>query len=455
MSTTTTLPGFINIRSLLLLSFLLRALLPLVAHGVGATPDSFHSDDTASYIRGATSLINEGEFNEYGAPNLHRTPGYCLLLIPGIYFGHLEIITIILQIFLGTLSCFLVWKISLLLYKRQDIALAGTLLFAIEPLSIFYCSVLISETLFATIFLIFSYYLIKYFLHNKWSYLIIFSVVLSFSVYVRPISYYLPLALMFMIAGQAFYLKTKRTISILQSITCVVVCATLVGAWQVRNFVLTGYSEFCDITAINLYWEYGNAIKAEKKGITYKRMTVNEFEKEFTTINPNEISKIKRLKYMKREGLRIIMDNPIITLKIGLLGLVRTLTDLGTTGYLRLLNENRISLSKIISRSNENGIIKYLNLLKKVPNVVAAKMFFFLLMISYWVLTVFGVLDKGVDKVGMILLIILALYLVGISMGPYSYSRFRTPIMPYLCIFGGAGYFILKVLTADMLKKLA
>ncbi len=455
MNSTTTLSGHLNLRNLLLLSFVLRAFLPLVALGFGTTADSFHSDDTASYIRGATAMIDEGAFNEYGAPNLHRTPGYCFLLIPGIYFGQLEIITIILQILLGTFSCFLVWKISFLLYKRKDIALVSCLLFAIEPLSIFYCSVLISETLFTTVFLIFSYYLINYFLHNKWSYLILFSVVLSFSVYVRPISYYLPLALMLMIASQAFLLKDNRKTIMLQSIACFVLCVILVGAWQVRNFIRTGYSEFSDITAINLYWEYGNAIKADKKGIPYTRMTVNEFEKEFTTIYPNEKSKIKRLKYMKQEGLRIILDNPIVTLKIGLLGLVRTLTDLGTTGYLRLVNEHRISLSKIMRRSNDSGMAKYFNLLKEVPYVVAIKILFFVLMISYWILTAFGVYDNSVDKTGMILLVVLAVYLVGISMGPYSYSRFRTPIMPYLCIFGGAGFFILKSLTTDKLKKFA
>jgi len=400
-------------------------------------------------------MIHEGGFNEYGAPNLHRTPGYSFLLIPGIYFGQLELITITLQIFLGTFSCFLVWKISCLLYKRQDVAFIGCFLFAIEPISIFYCSVLISETLFTTVFLIFSYYLIKYFHQNKWSYLILFSVALSISVYVRPISYYLPLVLTALIAGQAILCKANRNLLILQSITCFVLCTILVGAWQVRNFVLTGYSEFCDITAINLYWEYGNAIKAEKKGLPYKRMTVNEFEKEFTTIYPNEKSKIKRLKYMKREGLRIILDNPMVTLKIGLLGLVRTLTDLGTTGYLRLVNENRISLSEIIGRSNDSGMTKYFNLLKEVPYVVATKMLFFVLMISYWILTAFGFFDKGVDKTGMILLIILTAYLVGISMGPYSYSRFRTPIMPYLCIFGGAGLFMLKNWTAYKLNKFA
>jgi hypothetical protein len=452
---TTTLPIFFNIRNLLFLSFFLRALLPLLALGFGATPDSYHMKDTAGYIRGASALIHENGFNEYGVPNLHRTPGYSLLLIPGIYFGHLESITIILQILLGTFSCFLVWKISLLLYKRQDIALAGCLLFAIEPLSIYYCSILLSETLFTTVFLLFSYCLIKYFSHRKWSYLILFSIALSITVYVRPITYYLPLILTLMIAGHAFFYRTNRKKLILQSITCFVLCAILVGAWQVRNFILTGYSEFSDVTGKNLYWYYGNAIKADKKGVPYKRMTVNEFEEEFRNIYPNENSKIKRLNYMKQEGLKLIKDNPVVVLKICVMGLIRTLTDVGTTGYLRLFNEQRVSLSEIARRSHDSGFIKIFYLFREVPHVVAIKLLFYALMISYWVLTIYGYFDKRVDKIGLIILIFLALYLLGVSMGPYSYSRFRVPIIPYLCTVGGAGYFILKKLATERLKKFA
>lgn len=431
-----------------MLAFFLRAALPLLVLAFGGGAESFYAGDTMSYIRPATALIEEGGFNANGVPSQHRTLGYCLLLIPGILLGQVESITILAQIFLGCLSVFLVWKICLSLFGRESIALTGAFLLAVEPLSIYYCSKLLSETLFTTALLFFTTVFAGYLKNPKPSRLLFAALALTLCVYVRPVAYYFPIAAASIVISLGWLKKIPLKRALVHATVFLGACALLIGAWQVRNYLKTEYPGFSSITEINLYIYYGNAIKAALAGKPYDSSEFmemwDEFNAHYEKKFPEDKSSGKRFSYMKQVAIRIILDHPLIFLKIYLKGLSRILVGPGVNGYLDILNLRTASLKEIWAKVKDHGVFKILSILKESPQILLANILFGGLLACYWGLSLMGLGDKNADRLGLALVVIIIAYLAAVSAGPYSYSRFRLPIMPYLCVLGGAGFWILR-----------
>ncbi len=140
----------------------------------------------------ARKLIESGQFANSVQPEIFRTPGYPLLLIPGILLGQQELVAIFIQIMLSCFTIFLIYKIALAIWGESKIATFCALLYAIEPVSILWLTLLMPETLFTALITLFIYLLIKYFTEKSWKYLLCAAITLAASIYVRPIGYYLP-----------------------------------------------------------------------------------------------------------------------------------------------------------------------------------------------------------------------------------------------------------------------
>ena len=151
-----------RLRYIILLALALRVAFPVLILGLSQDINVFYDNDTIEYIEPARGLITSGQFATKGVPEIERTPGYPLLLIPGIILGHIELVTIALQIVLSCFSVFIIYKIGILLFDTHEIAVLCAALLAVEPLSIMYAGRLYSETLYATVLLIFLYFLIRY-----------------------------------------------------------------------------------------------------------------------------------------------------------------------------------------------------------------------------------------------------------------------------------------------------
>src|SRR5438445_5163536 len=86
---------------ILAIAVVVRGLFAIGAWLVTKDLTVFHVPDTGTYIAPARELLTRGTFTVGGRPELARTPGYPLLLIPGISVGRLEATTITLQIVLS------------------------------------------------------------------------------------------------------------------------------------------------------------------------------------------------------------------------------------------------------------------------------------------------------------------------------------------------------------------
>ena len=167
--------------------------MPIIGYFRARTVAIFYSSDTATYVSPAHELVIHHRFySRSGSPEVIRTPGYPLLLTIGLSLNRLVLVTIALQTALSCLTVYLVYCIGWVLFDREQPALVAGTLYAIEPLSILYSSMLLTETLFAMLVAAWVYFLLRYLRrHNLWD-LLASGVVISASAYVRPISYFVP-----------------------------------------------------------------------------------------------------------------------------------------------------------------------------------------------------------------------------------------------------------------------
>src|SRR5262245_41147206 len=126
---------------------LLRLLLLAAASAAGGGSSAFQTADSQQYLQLAESLLREGRFEGPTGPELHRTPGYPLLLAACLATGHAQLAALLLQAALGCATAWLVYR--LVLDARGDAVAAErcALLCAIEPVQLAWGARIMSETL--------------------------------------------------------------------------------------------------------------------------------------------------------------------------------------------------------------------------------------------------------------------------------------------------------------------
>jgi 4-amino-4-deoxy-L-arabinose transferase-like glycosyltransferase len=152
----------------------------------------FYVPDTGTYVVPAQEIIAHHRFFAHGVPEIVRTPGYPFLLIPGLLLNHLPLLTISLQVLLSCFTVYMVYRTAQLLFTSERIAIAAAALYAIEPLSVLYTGLIVTETLFTSFVMLWLYFLLRYLAGPTRRDLIFSGIFLAVSVYVRPIGYFLP-----------------------------------------------------------------------------------------------------------------------------------------------------------------------------------------------------------------------------------------------------------------------
>jgi len=247
---------------IIITALLLRIAVPVAAFALAKDTKVFHNADTIEYIEPAQSILTSGKFWTEGVPEIERTPGYSLLFIPGIVFGHVDAVTIALQIVLSCVSVVLVYKLGFLLFDNEEIAVLAAALYAVEPTAVIYVSLLFSETLYTASFLLFLYLLLRYVKTGALSDMVGSAVVLAATAYIRPISFFLPALITALLFLWIVLTKALDRRLFLHVAVFFLVSMGLIAVWQVRNKIEADYSGFSAITAQNLYFYVGAGILA-------------------------------------------------------------------------------------------------------------------------------------------------------------------------------------------------
>jgi len=418
-----------KLRYIILLALALRVAFPVLILGLSNDVRVFYDNDTIEYIEPARGLIASGQFTTKGVPEIERTPGYPLLLIPGIISCHIELATIALQIVLSCFSVFIIYKIGILLFDTTEIAILCAALYAVEPLSIMYAARLYSETLYATVLLIFLYFLIRYLKSGALSDIILSATALAATAYVRPISYFMPSAITFALFLWTLLRRSQNRNLFFHAAVFFLISMSIIVVWQARNKIETGYSGFSAISDQNLYFYVGGGILAKKDGVKLHEQlakmgygvpeTYFALHPEQRTWTQDEIHR-----YRGREGIKLVFEN---LRTFFTLAFENTMTTLRETGATELLD-----MIKVDPTSPEGARLKWI---LKLP--------LFIVLLAYWSLAAIGVFSKRwANGAQLMVLIVVGAYLVlTASMGGIGYSRFRHPVMPIVCLMAGCGLF--------------
>lgn len=379
-------------------------------------------------------------------PEIFRPPGYPIFLIPGLLFGKPELFTIACQIILSCLTVFLVYKIALGLFERSDAAVLSAALYALEPLSIVYTSLMMAETLFAFLMMLAIYCLFQYLNEGSFNNPGIAGFVLCAAVYVRPVAYFLPAIIVIVIVAVLVFRKEINKKLLIHLGIFLLFSLIPVFTWQVRNKIEAGYPGFSATTDEFMFLS-GQSVLAKLQGIPVteqkKRSGWSHWESpnRYYSQHPEHLSldPATILRHRRNEGLRLILDNPWQYVQAHARGmlLMAGLTGLGTW-LVMFKAENPDSAFRVKLRDPSSfGFIS--DFFRSAGIIVWGNLFLGLVLLMHWFFASCTLSARNVrSKLEVILLIIIGAYFL-IAPGAWAESRYRHPVMPIVCVLAGYG----------------
>jgi hypothetical protein len=432
---------------ILLGSLLLRALIPIAAIATHHDPGVFRWPDTQSYLRAAQSLVDRGRFDTQGVPDVHRTPGYPLFLLPGIIVGHVDMVTIILQIIVSALTVFLVYRIGLRLAGRRT-ALWAAVLYAVEPLSVFYASQLLSETLFTFFIVLFVNKVIDCLERPTMIHAVTASLAITVATYVRPIGMLLPLLTAVVLLAAALVAGRGKEV-FRYTVVGLGIFVIFTGMWCVRNYRQTGYLGFSSIADESMYFYDAAATIAKQKGISFQSVQ-DEWgylsDQQYVKYHPEQATWTdgERFAFMGREGRRLILKSPRIYAGIRLRGIGFLMLEPGAVNWSKTFKKYPAD-GGLLHQIVDSGLLSGVEVLRtKYAFTFYSTVVLGIMLVGYMALACIGInMLRRRARVASALMATVIVYFVVVSAGPQVESRFRHPVMPAICIF--AGYAVAEI----------
>lgn len=394
--------------------------------------DSFFSIDSSAYLDSSKSLIQTGKFAINNVYEFSRTPGYPLLLTPIYYFNINSYLYLIVfnQLQIAIILYFTIQISYKYLNLPSNYIYLLSLLLLFDPLLTLYQFKFLSEISFSVFFLGSLYFFISWNIKKENYILIIAFIFLSISTYIRPGTIYLILILYVYLLLYIFKTyKDYKINSIIYLSTGLIFAVLIVCAWILRNYSLIGLSSFSTIQAINLYQVNTAGIISHANNIDYA--SLQKIMSERLNLIPINL----RSHFANREFISAISLYPFSAIFVLLKGLVMVLIEPGVQEWLNFLHL-RNGNSGILNSYYSMPILDFL--IKTIPEdglFIIISFIFSVISFLVLLISIFGLIKSIKENYFSFIFLIYITYLCVISSGPYSYSRFRVPIIPLLLIF--------------------
>jgi 4-amino-4-deoxy-L-arabinose transferase-like glycosyltransferase len=417
--------------------------------------------DTDSYLEPGRNLLLHGSYASGGMPELFRTPGYSLFLAITSFAGVPAAAAA--NVLLSLLSVFLVWKLGRAVFRNDRIALGAAWIFAFEPLSVLNSVLLLSDTLFLVLFLLSMERLVVFLRTLRLSVLVAAGLWLTAATFVRPVTYYLPVALalgMFLVLWRQRALPSQPALApgIFWKAPAVLLISVLpwLAAWQVRNWVETGYSGFSSITEQNFYFYIAADVLAQSEHRSLYDVQAELLArcgpgcgelaylgKSFPAAAPapSGWNQGWGLAFLHSESLRIIRAHFGIYLRSSVTHVLQVAFNPGE-GSFNLLLDPLESMDIANSFRYKGPVQGLISLAHTYPWIVVEKAFFSAVLVGLYLLAARGLFRTGLRDVSIWLLLGTSLYFFAISAvagGVGVTARYRLPMMPVVCLLAAAG----------------
>ncbi|WP_263352072.1 ArnT family glycosyltransferase [Acidicapsa acidisoli] len=397
--------------------------------------------DTPSYLEPGRNLILHGAFTTSGLPETDRTPGFPLFaLLTGTLFGNV-LLTLVAQILVSLASLLLVRKIAERIFPHRNAGTKAAWLYACEPLSIASTIRVMPETLFVFLVLVVIERLTAWQKSGKVAPLALAGVFLAAATFVRPVSYYLVIALAI---GIALTAGKQRDLWWKAPAVLLVSSLPWLAAWQIRNSIETGYSGFSSIVEQNLYFFQSAEVTAELEhttlGAEQDKLGYPD-ESAYITMHPEQRqwSQAQRLHFMREQAISVLAQHPVLYLKTHIAGVGLVAFTPGAAELLQLLGAYPSPCSMPRRIVNEGVMASALRIYSTHPGVTIAMVLLEGFLLLIYCLAMYGFASADRTTPAALTVVGIALYFLLISGGAQAVGRYRAPIMPLLCVFAAEG----------------
>lgn len=442
-------PQFSRLQWTLALIFLTTIVLRLLVFAyIAHEPRKHYFYDSDGYHRRALNLLHYGVFASEAkpplTPDLDRTPVYpAILATLFAAFGDVPQPMILLQILLSGLTAILTYYISRELALPTTVGIIAAFFVAIDPVSVLTANHLLTETLFTTLLVLSIWLLIRFWRTRQIFLLLLAALFLSLTALTRPISQFLPLALLPLFA---LTVKQTRMRAVLTSgILFVVVSMALTYTWAVRNYRETGIFTLSTISDTNLIYYRARAVLAGANGegqeTTWRKLEA-DIDRQVAEQN---LTPTERIALQRRQALAIFLEHPGLTASMTVKGAARILFDPGYTISCTLLNPDTTSFECLPGKASMNEPGLWAQATGKLLDMSLIQQFTLLVSTLLLAVMYMGAAAGSVrllrqrQWLPILLLAILVAYFVGLSAGAEGNSRFRIPAMPFFAILAGLG----------------
>jgi len=401
-------------------------------------PSGFTSPDTPTYILPAQSLITHGSFSSHETPEISRTPGYPLLLVPAVAFSHPIAVGLLENFLLATASGVLIWLIVRDSLPASNAALWAIALYCLEPVGLLYSEQILSDTLFSSQLLLFVWLGVRFLRKPSYTNLVLAALALGAATYTRPVTLYLGLWLAPLLLFLPGYLTRGQKLA--RAILFPLLFALTLAPWILRNARVSQYPGFSSISDNGLYAYDAAAVKARLEHKNFveaqKDLGVGDEGRYFESHPEQRSWPMGRIaKFQRAEATRIILRHLATYSLIHAHGCAVVVLAPGTTEMLTVLGLYAPG-GGLLARALDQGIPRAtLGLIHQNPVAgVSLALMGAQLLVYYWL----GL--KGLRRMPppvRALLVSLSLYLVLVSGQPLAVARYRVPIMPLVCIAAG------------------
>jgi 4-amino-4-deoxy-L-arabinose transferase-like glycosyltransferase len=370
-------------------------------------------------------------------PDGWMMPVYSIFLA-GVYSiaGVKPYIAILLQILLSLLSVVLVYRIALLLLNNSKISTIATLLFALDIQSIYASNEMLTETLFVLLFLAGVYYFLKGMLNGKLTSFCIGALFMGLACLTRLIALLYPTVLVLILL---VFSQQKMKWRLKAAISYVAIFAFISAIWSFRNHSTYGHWQITTHGgwALAMYNAAFTKARITHENIDSIRVGFQRqadsmgFRRSNDMFNQSEIyNKIGAGYIMKHKGIYLLTH---------LQGGMNMFLSLGNMGMAKTLGWSKTVPTDSFAELKTQRVLQ--NFSSNIRETTLGLLILVLIAIQY-IGAVYGIIKLIKVRNFMVLsLIILSAAYFTVITGAFGMYRFKLPLVPFICIAAGYGYF--------------
>lgn len=366
--------------------------------------------DSVEYDRLGRNLADRGVYSlaegPPWTPDQTRTPVFPLFVATCYrVVGHAPTVVVAIQMAIALVTCMIVYDLGEQLCGPLAAA-AGGVLFALDPLSIRYTSLLLSETFFTFLFTGSLLSLVAYLRKPGTGAALAAALLTGLAVLCRPIAVLWPLIPLALFALTAWRDRCWRPL--VHGLLFSTVALSLVVPWMLRNQRIGGRAVLSTVQGINLYYQRAARVVADDENISLPAAQAGLRDRLQEVVKRERLDPSQENTLMEMWGREIVQASPLTYLRVHARGVCRM-----------LLPDDRplFGLSGSAVRWLDGAFLAVTYGMALVGLIC-------------------GLLHPGRSA---FLLVGAVLIYFAVMSGPEAYTRFRVPAMPALALLAGTG----------------